>query len=64
MNKRHQMMFDYKNGSDVDREHILKIAQEYNIKNASYMIDEMLEVNIAGMSRCFIKQLRCLPKYF
>lgn len=44
MNKRHQMLFDYKNGADVDVKHILKMAQEYNIKNAAQMIEEMLEV--------------------
>jgi len=52
MNKRHQMMFEYKNGADVDEKHILKMAQEYNIKNAASMIEEMLEIK-----HSFLKEL-------
>ena len=42
-NKKHQMMFNYLNGHDETIKHILKFAQEYRIKSAKEMIDEMTE---------------------
>jgi len=43
-NKRHQMMFEYKNGFEVDRKHIKKMAIAYNIKNIELIIEEMIEI--------------------
>ena len=42
-NKKHQMLFNYKNGYEVTKNDILKIAQEYAIDNANEIIDEMLD---------------------
>lgn len=43
-NKRHQLMFDYKNALELDRKHIAKMAKAYNIKNSDEIIEEMLEI--------------------
>lgn len=42
-NRRHQMMFHYKNGYDLKREDVVKIGKEFGMSGAEDMIDRMLE---------------------
>lgn len=42
--KKHQMLFDYKLVSDIDRKHLIKIAEEYNIRNSGEIIDVTIAV--------------------
>ena len=41
---KHQMLFDYKPVSEVNRKHLIKIADEFNIRNAGYIIDQTIAV--------------------
>ena len=43
INKKHQMLFDYIDGYDVTKKHLIKLAQTYGIKGAKEMIEEMIE---------------------
>ena len=43
-NRRHQMLFDYTNGYELTKEKIIKIADNFGIKNASETIEEMVEL--------------------
>jgi serine/threonine-protein kinase HipA len=42
--EKHQMLFDYKPVSEINRKHLIKIADEFNIRNAGEMIDHTLTV--------------------
>lgn len=41
---KHQMLFDYKPVSEINRKHLIKIADEFNIRNAGDIIDRTLAV--------------------
>lgn len=41
---KHQMLFDYKPVSEINRKHLIKIADEFNIRNSGAMIDQTIAV--------------------
>ncbi len=43
-NKKHQMLFDYTNGSVIKKKHIEKIADTFGINNSLETIDKMLDM--------------------
>jgi len=42
-NRKHQMMFNYKNAYDLKRDHLIKFADIYNIKGSREMIEQMID---------------------
>lgn len=51
-NRNHQMMFDYVNGFDVSKKHLIKLGRKYNIIGVAEMIEEMVE-----MRHTYLKEL-------
>lgn len=47
---KHQMLFDYKPVSEINRKHLIKIADEFNIRNAGYIIDQTIAVKNNDLS--------------
>jgi len=49
-NKKHQMLVDYKNGHELTRKDIEKVAVEFGIKKPNEMIEQMLDVKHTFLS--------------
>ena len=43
-NRKHQMLFDYTSGYDLNRKHIKKIADTFRIKGSDEMIEQMMDL--------------------